>query len=187
MRTILSTGSPLGADSFHYVYRDIKADLCLSSISGGSDLVGCFAGGNPIGAGYAGQLQVRNLGMAVEAWDDQGQPVVGQKGELVCVKPRPSMPVGFWNEPDGAKYHDAYFAEYPKVRSLHAASCPVQCRFGKNVTPPQQAELAGGPVFAKPHKLQAFLSMQFGGPSLARIGHCLPKPCFTASFDIIST
>ncbi len=124
LKAILSTGSPLSIDSFHYVYRDIKKDLCLSSISGGSDLVGCFAGGNPIGPVYAGQLQVRNLGMAVEAWDDSGKPVVGQKAELVCVKPWPSMPIGFWNDPDGSKYHDAYFAVYPGIW-FHGDFCEV--------------------------------------------------------------
>ncbi|MCB2191192.1 MAG: acetoacetate--CoA ligase [Deltaproteobacteria bacterium] len=124
LKAILSTGSPLSIESFHYVYRDIKKDLCLSSISGGSDLVGCFAGGNPIGPVYAGQLQVRNLGMAVEAWDAAGRPVKGEKGELVCVKPWPSMPAGFWNDPDGAKYHDAYFAVYPNVW-FHGDFCEV--------------------------------------------------------------
>ena len=89
LKAILSTGSPLSNESFHYVYRDIKQDLCLSSISGGSDLVGCFALGNPIGPVYAGQLQARGLGMAVEAWDEAGKPVVGQKAELVCLKPWP--------------------------------------------------------------------------------------------------
>jgi acetoacetyl-CoA synthetase len=124
LRAVLSTGSPLSIESFHYVYRDIKKDLCLSSISGGSDLVGCFAGGNPIGPVYAGQLQVRNLGMAVEAWDAEGKPVVGQKAELVCVKPWPSMPIGFWNDPDGRKYHDAYFGVYPNIW-FHGDFCEV--------------------------------------------------------------
>jgi acetoacetyl-CoA synthetase len=115
LKAVLSTGSPLSIESFRYVYRDIKEDVCLSSISGGSDLVGCFAGGNPIGPVYAGQLQVRNLGMAVEAWDESGQPVVGEKGELVCTKPWPSMPIMFWNDADGSKYHDAYFDVWPGV------------------------------------------------------------------------
>jgi len=124
LKAVLSTGSPLSVESFHYVYRDIKEDLCLSSISGGSDLVGCFAGGNPIGPVYAGQLQVRNLGMAVEAWDDAGQPVVGEKGELVCTKAWPSMPIRFWNDPDGSKYHDAYFAVYEGIWH-HGDFCEV--------------------------------------------------------------
>jgi acyl-coenzyme A synthetase/AMP-(fatty) acid ligase len=84
LKAVLSTGSPLSIESFRYVYREIKEDVCLSSISGGSDLVGCFAGGNPIGPVYAGQLQVRNLGMAIEAWDAEGNSVEGEKGELVC-------------------------------------------------------------------------------------------------------
>jgi acetoacetyl-CoA synthetase len=124
LKAVLSTGSPLSIESFRYVYRDIKKDLCLSSISGGSDLVGCFAGGNPIGPVYAGQLQVRNLGMAVEAWDMEGKPVVGQKGELVCVKPWPSMPIMFWNDPEGAKYRAAYFEEYPNIW-YHGDFCEV--------------------------------------------------------------
>ncbi|KMY66309.1 acetoacetyl-CoA synthetase [Desulfocarbo indianensis] len=124
LKAVLSTGSPLSVESFHYVYRDIKKDVCLSSISGGSDLVGCFAGGNPIGPVYAGQLQARNLGMAVEAWDEAGKPVVGEKGELVCVKPWPSMPIGFWNDPDGVKYRDAYFNVYPNIWH-HGDFCEV--------------------------------------------------------------
>ena len=124
LKAVLSTGSPLSIESFRYVYRDIKEDLCLSSISGGSDLVGCFAGGNPIGPVYAGQLQVRNLGMAVEAWDDAGKPVVGEKGELVCLKPWLSMPIMFWNDPEGVKYHDAYFGVYPNLW-YHGDFCEV--------------------------------------------------------------
>ncbi len=115
IKTILSTGSPLSVESFQFVYRDVKKDVCLSSISGGSDLIGCFAGGNPIGPVYAGQLQARGLGMAVEAWDENGRPVVGQKAELVCVKPWPSMPIMFWNDPEGKKYRSAYFEVYPGV------------------------------------------------------------------------
>jgi acetoacetyl-CoA synthetase len=115
LRIICSTGSPLSVESFKYVYRDIKDDVCLSSISGGSDLVGCFAGGNPIGPVYAGQLQARALGMAVEAWNEEGKPVIGEKAELVCTKPWPSMPIMFWNDPDGSKYRAAYFETFPGV------------------------------------------------------------------------
>ncbi len=124
LKAICSTGSPLSIESFEYVYRDIKKDVCLSSISGGSDLVGCFAAGNPIGPVYAGQLQARCLGMAVEAWDDSGKPVVGEKAELVCIKPWPSMPIYFWNDPEGEKYHDAYFAVYPGIWH-HGDFCEV--------------------------------------------------------------
>jgi len=115
LKTICSTGSPLSVESFKFVYREIKKDLCLSSISGGSDIVGCFALGNPIGPVYAGQLQVRGLGMAVEAWDDNGKPLIGEKGELVCTKPFPNMPIYFWNDPDNKKYLSAYFETYPGV------------------------------------------------------------------------
>lgn len=115
LKAILSTGSPLSHESFDYVYRDIKTDLCLSSISGGTDIVSCFALGCPTRPVYAGELQCRGLAMAVDIYDDAGQPVRGDKGELVCTKPFPSMPIGFWNDPDGEKYHDAYFAAFDNV------------------------------------------------------------------------
>jgi acetoacetyl-CoA synthetase len=115
IRTILSTGSPLSVESFHFVYEQIKPDVQLASISGGTDIISCFALGNPIGPVHAGQLQCRGLGMAVEAYDFEGKPVVGEKGELVCVKAAPSMPIYFWSDPDGQKYHDAYFDVFPGV------------------------------------------------------------------------
>ena len=115
LRAMLSTGSPLAPESFDFVYRKIKKDLCLSSISGGTDIISCFALGNPIGAVYRGELQTRGLGMKVEIFNDQGNPVRGEKGELVCTAPFPSMPVGFWNDPDGKKYRAAYFATFPGV------------------------------------------------------------------------
>jgi len=115
LKAILSTGSPLSEESFDYVYRDIKEDLCLSSISGGTDLNGCFAAGNPMGPVYRGELQCRTLAMDVHAFDSSGKPVVNQKGELVCRKPFPSMPIYFWNDPDGQKYHNAYFDVYPNI------------------------------------------------------------------------
>jgi acetoacetyl-CoA synthetase len=115
LKAVLSTGSPLSVESFHYVYRDIKEDLCLSSISGGTDIISCFALGNPMGPVYAGELQVRGLGMAVEAYDEDGDSLVGEPGELVCTQAAPSMPIYFWNDPDNQKYHDAYFDVYPAV------------------------------------------------------------------------
>jgi len=115
LRTIASTGSPLLPENYEFVYRDIKKDVCLSSISGGTDIVSCFALGNPTLPVYPGELQCRGLGMAVEIWDDESTPLRGQPGELVCAKPFPSMPVFFWNDPDGKKYHDAYFDVYPNV------------------------------------------------------------------------
>ncbi|MCX2781167.1 acetoacetate--CoA ligase [Microbulbifer thermotolerans] len=115
LRAVLSTGSPLAHEGFRYVYRDIKADLCLSSISGGTDIISCFALGNPTLPVYAGELQCRGLGMAVEVWDDDGRPVVGEKGELVCTKSFPCMPIGFWNDEDGCKYRSAYFDNWPGV------------------------------------------------------------------------
>ena len=115
LHTVLSTGSPLSHGSFEYVYRDVKANVCLSSISGGTDILSCFVGGCPVLPVHAGEIQARALGMAVEVWDDAGQPVVGEKGELVCTRPFPSAPVGFWNDPDGEKYRRAYFDTWPNV------------------------------------------------------------------------
>jgi acetoacetyl-CoA synthetase len=115
LRAILSTGSPLAEHSFDYVYRDVKADVQLSSISGGTDIISCFALGNPIGPVRRGELQVRGLGMRVEVFDDDGRPVRGEQGELVCTAPFPSMPVAFWNDPDRAKYRAAYFERFPGV------------------------------------------------------------------------
>ena len=115
LRAVLSTGSPLAHEGFRYVYRDIKSDVCLSSISGGTDIISCFALGNPALPVYAGELQCRGLGMAVEVWNDDGKPVLQEKGELVCSKSFPCMPIGFWNDPDGSKYHSAYFENWPGV------------------------------------------------------------------------
>ena len=115
LKAILSTGSPLSAESFEFVYRDIKEDLCLSSISGGTDIISCFALGNPMGGVYASELQCRGLGMKVEAYDEQGNSVIGQKGELVCTMSAPSMPIYFWNDPNNSKYLEAYFDVYPGV------------------------------------------------------------------------
>jgi acetoacetyl-CoA synthetase len=115
VRTMTSTGSPLAPESFDFVYRKIKRDLHLASISGGTDIISCFVGGNPIGPVWRGEIQVRALGMKVEVFDDRGRPVRGQKGELVCTMPFPSMPVGFWNDPDGRRYRAAYFEQYPGV------------------------------------------------------------------------
>ena len=115
IKTITSTGSPLAPEGFDYVYNSIKRDLLLSSISGGTDIVSCFVLGSPLLPVWRGEIQCRGLGMKVEVYDDSGRPLVGQKGELVCCAPFPSMPVGFWNDPEGKKYRDAYFARFPDV------------------------------------------------------------------------
>jgi acetoacetyl-CoA synthetase len=115
MRWLGSTGAPLNPEQFDWVYEHVKSDLHLASISGGTDIVGCFAAGVPILPVRRGELQARVLGMAVEAWDVDGEPVVGEKGELVCTAPFVSMPVSFWNDPQGERYHAAYFDEYPGV------------------------------------------------------------------------
>jgi len=115
LRAVLSTGSPLSPESFDYVYREIKGDLQLASISGGTDIISCFALGDPTGPVRRGELQTRGLGMAVQILDDDGRPLVGRPGELCCLQPFPSMPVAFWNDADGAKYRAAYFEQYPGV------------------------------------------------------------------------
>jgi acetoacetyl-CoA synthetase len=115
LRAILSTASPLLPENFAFVYRYIKQDLCLSSISGGTDIISCFALGNPILPVYSGELQCRGLGMKVEVFNEQGKPVIGEKGELVCTAPFPCMPIYFWNDPENEKYHKAYFARFPNV------------------------------------------------------------------------
>jgi acetoacetyl-CoA synthetase len=115
LRAVLSTGSPLAPPSFDWVYERVKRDLCLSSMSGGTDLIASFASGNPAGPVWRGELQARALGMAVDVFDDQGRPVRGRPGELVCTRPFPSMPVAFWNDPDGSKYRNAYFDYFPGV------------------------------------------------------------------------
>jgi acetoacetyl-CoA synthetase len=115
VRAILSTGSPLAGHSYDYVYRRVKPDVHLASISGGTDIVSCFALGNPNAPVWRGELQTRGLGMAVQIFDESGSPVLGKEGELVCTRPFPSMPIGFWNDPDGAKYRTAYFDHFPGV------------------------------------------------------------------------
>ncbi len=115
LKTILSTGSPLAHESFEYVYRDVKSDVCLSSISGGTDIVSCFALGNPIGPVFKGELQTRGLGMKVEVFNPNGKPVKEAKGDLVCTASFPSMPIYFWNDEDGSKYRSAYFERFPGI------------------------------------------------------------------------
>ncbi len=116
LRTLLSTGSPLAPESFDYVYADIKADLCLSSIAGGTDIISCFAPGCPVLPVYRGEIQCLGLGMAVEICRDDGSYAdVNETGELCCRQPFPSMPVCFWDDQDGSKYHAAYFEQYPNI------------------------------------------------------------------------
>jgi acetoacetyl-CoA synthetase len=115
LRAVLSTGSPLSVEGFEFIYDAVKSDLQLASISGGSDLNGCFALGNPMGPVYTSELQCLGLGMNVFAYDETGTSVIGQQGELVCISPFPSMPIYFWNDADGSKYHAAYFDVYPGI------------------------------------------------------------------------
>ncbi len=129
MRMLLSTGSPLSPEGFEYVYRDIKADVCVASISGGTDIVACFAGGNPNLPVYRGEIQCRLLGMAVEVVDEECKPVRGQKGELVCLKPFPTMPLGFWNDPDDKRYRRAYFERFPNIWT-HGDYCEITAHGG---------------------------------------------------------
>ena len=115
LRSVLSTGSPLVPESFDYVYGHIKDDVCLSSMCGGTDILGCFMAGNPTGPVWRGEIQARVLGMAMDVFDEMGRPIRGEKGELVCTKPFPSMPVAFWDDADGARYKAAYFERYPGI------------------------------------------------------------------------
>ncbi len=115
IKLITSTGSPLAPDSFDYVYRSIKSDVPLTSISGGTDIMGCFVLGDPTSPIWKGEIQAPGLGMAVDVWSEDGKPVRMQKGELVCTRPFVSMPVSFWNDPDGKKYRGAYFERFPNV------------------------------------------------------------------------
>jgi len=115
VKALLSTGSPLSKEDFRFIYDEVKSDLQLASISGGSDLNGCFALGNPMGPVHAGELQCRGLGMKVFAYDENGQAVVDRQGELVCTAPFPSMPIYFWNDEDGSRYKSAYFETFPGI------------------------------------------------------------------------
>ncbi|MBR9980378.1 MAG: acetoacetate--CoA ligase [Desulfatitalea sp.] len=145
LRAILSTGSPLTEENFEYVYTHIKKDVQLASISGGSDLNGCFALGNPLSPVYAGELQGRGLGMKVLAFDETGQAVLNQKGELVCAAPFPSMPIYFWDDPDGVKYHAAYFDKYPNIWR-HGDFIQINARGGVTIFGRSDATLNPGGV-----------------------------------------
>uniref|UniRef100_A0A3P9LZW4 Acetoacetyl-CoA synthetase n=1 Tax=Oryzias latipes TaxID=8090 RepID=A0A3P9LZW4_ORYLA len=129
LHTILSTGSPLKPQSYDFVYRCIKNNVLLGSISGGTDIVSCFMGQNPTVPVYRGEIQTRNLGMAVEAWSPDGKPVWGESGELVCLKPIPCQPTHFWNDENGSKYHKAYFSSFPGVWA-HGDYCKVNPKTG---------------------------------------------------------
>lgn len=115
LRVMASTGSPLSPQSFDYVYTNIKKNICLSSIAGGTDIISCFVLGNPIAPVYRGEIQTRGLGMKVDVFDDNAKSLRGEKGELVCTAPFPSMPIKFWNDPDGSKYQSAYFDRYQNI------------------------------------------------------------------------
>lgn len=115
LQTVLSTGSPLSEDNFRWVYKNVKNDIQLSSISGGTDIISCFMLGCPILPVYSGEIQCRGLGMKVEAYDDKGNSVIDEKGELVCTEPFPSAPIYFWNDADNEKYKKAYFERFPDV------------------------------------------------------------------------
>ena len=145
LRTVLSTGSPLAPEGFDFVYRSIKRDVCLSSISGGTDICGCFVLGNPILPVWRGEIQCRALGLQVEVFDENGRPVKEQKGELVCTRPFPSLPVGFWNDPDGARYRAAYFERFPGVWT-HGDWCEITAHDGMIIYGRSDAVLNPGGV-----------------------------------------
>ncbi len=145
VRAVLSTGSPLVPEGFDYVYRDVKADLQLSSISGGTDILSCFVLGNPVLPVWRGEIQCRGLGLAVEVWGDDGKPLRGEKGELVCTKPFPAMPICFWNDPEGRKYQAAYFDRFPGVW-CHGDFCEITERGGLIIYGRSDATLNPGGV-----------------------------------------
>ena len=115
LKTLLCTGSALSPQSYDFVYRDFKPDVCLSSMSGGTDIVSCFVNGNPMSPVRRGEIMGKSLAMAVEVWNDAGHPVIGEKGELVCTRAFPAMPIGLWNDPDGEKLRKSYFSQFPGV------------------------------------------------------------------------
>jgi acetoacetyl-CoA synthetase len=129
LRAVMSTGSPLAPQSFDFVYQGIKQDIQLASISGGTDIISCFVLGNPMLSVWRAEIQCAGLGMAVEVWDDDAKPLVATKGELVCTQAFPSMPIGFWNDPDGAKYSAAYFERFPGVW-CHGDYCEMSAHGG---------------------------------------------------------
>jgi acetoacetyl-CoA synthetase len=145
VRTVLSTGSPLAPEGFDFVYRSIKRDVCLSSISGGTDICGCFVLGNPILPVWRGEIQCRALGLRVEVFDESGRSVERQKGELVCAAPFPSLPLGFWNDPGGEKYHAAYFERFPGVWT-HGDWCEITAHGGMIIYGRSDAVLNPGGV-----------------------------------------
>ncbi|MFZ1326121.1 MAG: acetoacetate--CoA ligase [Candidatus Contendobacter sp.] len=145
LRVMTSTGSPLAPERFDDVYADIKADLQLASISGGTDLLSCFVLGNPLLPVWRGEIQCKGLGLAVDVWDEGGRPVRGEKGELVCTRPFPCMPVGFWNDPDGKKYRAAYFERFPGVWH-HGDFCEITVHDGLIIHGRSDATLNPGGV-----------------------------------------
>jgi len=145
LRAVISTGSPLLPEGFDYVYENVKGDVCLSSISGGTDIISCFVLGNPAGPVWRGQIQAKGLGMDVQVFNETGSSVIGEKGELVCTKPFPSMPLGFWNDPDGAKYRAAYFEKYPNVWR-HGDWCEITAQGGMVIYGRSDAVLNPGGV-----------------------------------------
>ena len=145
LRTVLSTGSPLAPEGFDFVYRSIKRDVCLSSISGGTDICGCFVLGNPILPVWRGEIQCRAIGVKVEVFDEDGRSVEGKRGELVCTRPFPSLPLGFWDDPDGAKYRAAYFERFPGVWT-HGDWCEITAHGGMIIYGRSDAVLNPGGV-----------------------------------------
>jgi acetoacetyl-CoA synthetase len=145
VRALFSTGSPLAPESFDYVYRSVKRDVCLSSISGGTDICGCFVLGNPVLPVWRGEIQCRALGLKVEVFDDEGRPVTQQKGELVCTRPFPSMPIGFWDDPDGSKFRAAYFERFEGVWT-HGDWCELTAHDGMIIYGRSDAVLNPGGV-----------------------------------------
>jgi acetoacetyl-CoA synthetase len=145
LRVVLSTGSPLVPEGFDYVYREVKEDVNLASISGGTDILSCFVLGNPLLPVWRGEIQCRGLGMAVDVFDEAGRPLREAKGELVCTRPFPSMPIGFWNDAQGSRYQAAYFERYPGVW-CHGDWCEITRHGGLIISGRSDATLNPGGV-----------------------------------------
>jgi acetoacetyl-CoA synthetase len=192
LRAILSTGSPLSVEQFRWVYDEVKTDLQVSSISGGTDIISCFMLGNPMLPVYAGEIQCRGLGMNVQAWNDAGCSVVGEKGELVCCSPFPSQPVCFWNDPDGGQYRSAYFEHEwlgrqaaPSMRDANAAQAvpPPIWRHGDYI---EITDTGGVIVYGRSDTTLNPGGVRIGTAEIYRIVESLPEVVDSIAVDRLS-
>ena len=172
IRTILSTGSPLAPEGFDFVYKAIKSDVQLASIAGGTDLLGCFAAGSPLLPVRRGELQCRGLGMAVDVFDDAGNSLVEEKGELVCTKPFPSTPIGFWNDPGDERYRAAYYERFPGIwahgdfAELKASGGMVIYGRSDAVLNPGGVRIGTAEIYRQVEKLDEVVERHSGRPAM---------------------